>query len=1098
MKKTGLILRVILLSVFLSLFSHIAAQKVTLSFQDVPFEKVLNSIRQQTGLAPVFSEQVLDLDRIVSINVTSIEVQDALAQLLTDTNVNFEIKNNRLFFTEKTVQDESPIPVKTISGTIVDHEGEAVIGASIGVIGTSIGTMTDAGGRFTLNNVPTDAVLTVSFIGYGTQQISLKGRSDFKITLQEDNKLLDEVVVIGYGSMRKKDLTGSVASVNINVFKENPNVSLMQSLQGSVPGLNVGQVNEAGATPSFSIRGQNTFSSGNTAPLLVVDGIIYKGNINDLNPSDIKSVDILKDASSAAIYGSRSANGVIIVTTLSGEAKSAKPVINFSTAYSTSTPTNALKPQNRERWLMRIKDAAWDRAYTQESGYTELDPNFNIESVWVANEIKDGYANGTDFDWWDASTQTGHTKNNFLSITGKNQGSMYYMSLGVTDQLGYIMNDEYQRYTGKINLENTITNWLKIGVHSNVTFADYSGMTPNMSNIMRMSPVTSPYSNDGSYIRFPMGQNVPNPFQPTEIDDLNKRMSLFGNLYAEVNIPFVKGLTYKVNYSHNYRTAKRFQTDPNASNYQGGAGKYNDSQYDWTLDNILTYDRTFNSIHKVQATLVAGREESEYEATTAESAGFTNLDLGYNYLEAGLTPKVSSTAWNETSLYYMVRTHYGYKNKYLGTFTFRRDGFSGFSEKNKFGLFPSAAVAWVMSEEKFMESKPLSIEYLKFRLSYGAAGNRTLGRYGTLSKVTASARDGYIFGDDGSTSIGQNVTSISNNDLKWETTLGTNIGLDFSILKNRISGNVEYYNSNTSNILYERNLPYSSGFTSVTSNIGKIHNKGVEFSINTANVKTQDFTWDMTANFSLNRNKVISIVGAWNDADGDGVEDDQIASSLFINQPLNVIYGYKITGIYQIGDDIPSGYRPGQYIVEEVPDENGKLDGLITDKDKQILGYKDPNYRFSIGNTFRYKNFSLFIFLNSIQGGKDYYMASNEPSSSFGYNDAATNANAVVWDYWTPSNPNGRYSQLVYPTKNSPYRVQSRSFVRLQNVSLSYNFDKNLLKRIGVQNLKLYISGQNLFTWTNWEGWDPETGQGITMGGSPVLKSFSVGLDLSF
>jgi hypothetical protein len=294
--------------------------------------------------------------------------------------------------------------------------------------------------------------------------------------------------------------------------------------------------------------------------------------------------------------------------------------------------------------------------------------------------------------------------------------------------------------------------------------------------------------------------------------------------------------------------------------------------------------------------------------------------------------------------------------------------------------------------------------------------------------------------------------------------------------------------------LYERNLPYASGFTSVTSNIGKINNKGIEFSINTVNVKTKDFTWDLTGNFSLNRNNVISIVGAWNDADGDGIEDDQVSNSLFIGKPLNVIYGYNIVGIYQIGDEIPGGYRPGQYIVENITEG----DNLITSEDRQITAYKDPSYRFSIGNTFKYKNFSLFLFLNSIQGGKNYYQSENEPSSSWGTNDASINCNGIAWDYWTPLHPNARYAQLFYPTPNSPKRIQSRSFVRLQNVSLSYQFNKDILKKLGLLNLKLYISGQNLFTWTNWEGWDPETGQGLIMGGSPVLKNFTAGLDISF
>lgn len=1081
------------LCLFLTLFSVNVNAQITINVQNQSLKEILKLIETKSEYRFFYNEGLKALDKITSIDVKNSTIENTISILFANTNISYKLeKNNLVVLFAKITPNENQKESKKINGLVTDEKGEPIIGASVVLKGSNTGTITKIDGTFSLE-IPEQSEITISYVGY-KQTVLKVGQSDnYKIILIEDTKTLDEIVVIGYGSMKKKDLTGSVVSANIGAFKESPNVSLMQSLQGSVAGLNVGQVNSAGETPSFSIRGQNSFSSGNSAPLLVVDGIIYKGNINDLNPSDIKSVDILKDASSAAIYGSRAANGVILVTTLAGEAKSAKPVITYSTSYSTQDPVNILTPLNRDQWIKRVKDAVWNKAYTEASGYTEDNPEFNIESVWVANEIKQGYANGTNYNWLDATTQTGHTKNDYISVSGKNQGSTYHISLGVTDQLGYIMNDKFKRYTGKINLENTITKWLKIGVQTNATFGDYSGMTPTMSDIMRMSPLTTPRDTAGNLIRVPMGQNVPNPFQPIQINDVNKKMSLMGNLYSDIEIPFIKGLKYRINYSHNYRTARRFQTDPNGANYQGAVSKYNESQYDWTLDNLLTYDRIFNVDHKVQLTLVSGREESQFEATTAGNSVFSNIDLGYNNLSVGSNPVVSSSAWDETSLYYMGRMHYGYKSKYLGTFTVRRDGFSGFSETKKFAIFPSGALAWVVSEEKFMKKKPLGIDFLKFRISYGETGNRTAGRYATLSQVSASAANGYMYGDGSSVTVGQYVTTISNNDLQWETTLGTNLGMDFGFLNNRINGNIELYNSNTSNILYNRNLPYASGFTSVTSNIGQINNKGIEVNINTTNIKSKDFTWDMSCNFSLNRNKVISIVGKWNDANGDGIEDDQVSNSLFINEPLNVIYGYKIIGIYQIGDEIPSGYKVGEYKVE---DKSG--DGLITSADKQILGYKDPSYRFSIGNTFKYKNFSLFVFINSVQGGKDRYMSYNDPGSSWGYSDASTNTNAVAWNYWTPTNTNAKYSGLYYATPNGVYQYQQRSFVRLQNISFSYQFEKNLLKKLGILSLKAYVSGQNLFTWTNWDGWDPETGEGLTMSGSPVLKSFTAGLDISF
>lgn len=1072
--------------------------KLSLNIREASIKDILLEIESQTEFRFIYESGTVNLDRKISINVTNQRVEEVLDYIFKKEKINYLITDNNLIlinpvFIADKIRNQIVNQNKTITGTVVDKDGFTMPGVTIMIKGREQGAITDMDGKYTIPVTGKKDVLQFTFIGHLTQEIEIGNQSVINVTLLEDLIMLDEVVVVGYGTMKKADLTGAVASANINAFRESPNVSILQSLQGSIPGLNIGQVKEAGGNPSMTIRGQNSFS-GDQTPLVVVDGVIYNAGLMNLNPADVKSIDVLKDASSASIYGSRAANGVILVTTFSGEKnESTKPLLSYSTSISLQSPTNRLKPLNREQWLARVRDAVWDRAYLESSGYTEYNPDFDITSVWTAEQIKEGFRNGTDFDWWDAATQTGYTMNHHLSMSGKNDRTNYYISSGVTKQRGYIKNDEFSRFTGKINLENKILDWFKIGIQSNIALGNYDGMTPNMSDVMRMSPLAVPYDEEGKLIRQPMGQNVLNPFQPLEIDDYNRRMNLFGNVFANIDIPFIKGLSYRMNYSHNYSSEKRFQTDPNAQNYQGSAKKYNASEYTWALDNIVTYDRMFNNIHKVTVTLVQGMEKAEAESTDASNSVFNNLDLGYNKIEVGENPKVSSTAWKESSLYYMGRVHYSYKGKYLGTFTVRRDGFSGFAEGHKFAIFPSGALAWVISEEKFMEKNPLTIEYLKLRASYGETGKRTAGRYSTLARVSAAAANGYIFGDGGTVTIGQNISSMANNDLRWETTTGLNLGIDFSILKNRISGNVEYYNTNTTNILYNRNLPLMTGFSSISANIGKIENQGVEFTINSTNVKLKDFQWNMNLNFSLNRNKVKSIDGC--DIDGDGIEDDHPSNSLFIGKPLNAIYYYNILGIYQLGDpNIPAGQRPGQYIIEDM-DESGTI---TADYDRKIIGYKDPSYRFSIGNTFKYKNFSLFVFVNSIQGGKNRYMAQNEPGASWGYQDAMTNGNSVAWDYWTPANPNARYAQLFYNTPVASALHQQRSFVRLQDVSLSYQFSKKVLKKIGLQNLKLYVSGKNLYTWTKWEGWDPETGEGFTRGGSPVLKAFTFGLDLSF
>lgn len=1070
------------------------ASRITLRVRNMSLTEIFKRIESDYNYRFFFQDEQLRGTGLRSVQMKNATIESVMDRLLEGTRLAYKIDSRHIVLYTRAAEpavSRNPDGAVTVTGCVTDASGIRLAGVTVVVAqNPSKGAITGADGTYRLDNIPSQCDLNFSFIGMKSVEVAVAGRTTVDVTLEDGSIGIDDVVVVGYGTMRKSDLTGAVVSADIEAFRESPNVSIVQSLQGSVPGLNVGQVTSAGANPSITVRGQNTFDGGNTAPLLVVDGIIYKGNLVDLNPSDIKSIDVLKDASSASVYGSRAANGVILITTMTGSNEPSKPVITYSASYSIQTPAHRLKPLNRDQFLRRVRDALWDKAYLAPD-YQQYNPDFDITSAWISTANIRGFENGTDFDWWDAATQTGHIQTHNLSIRGATDRTSYFISSGLTDQLGYVMNDRYKRWTGRINLENKILSWFRVGVQSMVASGNFSGQTPTMGDIMRMSPLTVPRDADGNLIRQPMDQNVPNPFEPTQIDDLNKELNLMGNVYAVVDIPYVKGLSYRVNYSHDYRITRRYASDPNGSNYKGEASKYNATAHDWTIDNILTYDRTFNDVHSVNITLLAGREENCYENTKALSSTFSNLDLGYNNLGVGDVQKTTSSAWDESSLYYMARAHYGYKGRYLGTFTVRRDGFSGFSKKNKFGVFPSAAVAWVVSGEEFMKNKPLSIEFLKLRASYGMTGNRTLGRYSTLAQVTANPS--YIFGDGNNPSVGQYISSMANEDLKWETTLGLNLGIDFSILKGRVSGNFEYYDTNTRNILYSIKIPQMTGFSSIKSNIGKIHNHGFEFSINSRNVKTKNFTWDMTLNFSLNRNRVVSILGRRNDADGDGREDDLVASSLFIDKPLGAIYHYNIQGIYQLDDDdIPAGYRPGQYRVED-RDGNGKI---TPDGDRLIIGYKDPSYRFSIANTFTYRNFTLRVFINSVQGGRDRYMAANTPDA--GYNDAATNCNAFAYDYWTPANPHAEYAQLYYatPTVSTVYR--QRSFVRLQDVSLSYQFRRELLSKIGLRNLKLYVSGKNLYTWTDWQGWDPETGQGLTLGGRPVLRSWTFGLEIGF
>jgi TonB-linked SusC/RagA family outer membrane protein len=1089
--KTFRIMRITLFLLLVSILQTFAndtySQKTKLSidFSGTKLEDALDEIEDLTEFYFLYNQKLVDTDREVTLSVENKKIEDILDKLFSDTDVVYIITDRKIILIPSYLHENQQ--QRTLTGTITDESGQPLPGVTIAIKGTTQGTITNTDGNYSLSNVPSGATLVFSFVGMRTQEIAVGNQTSINITMEYDAIGLEEVVSIGYGIMKKRDLTGSVVSADIEAFRESPNISIVQSLQGSVPGLDIGQTSSAGQDPSILIRGKNTFSGGNS-PLIVLDGIVYHGSLVDINPADIESVDVLKDASSAAVYGSKAAGGVIIITTKEGEAYG-KPIFNYSGHYTLQTPSNIPKMQNREGYLNKMRDVYWEDGFLAPD-YTQPNPAFDPTDYWTSDPLVEGYESGTEFDWLDAGTQPAYIQEHNISMRGKSEMTSYFISAGYSDQHGFVINDKYKRNTVRINLENKILDWFKIGVQAFVSSSDFSGQVPLLVNLIAMPPIITPYDEDGKLVKNPSGGPATNPFFENSVDDLDKRLNLMGNFYADINIPFIEGLSYRVNYSHNNLADHNYYFSEYKSDYQGYSYKYNSTRYSWTLDNILTYSRDINK-HGINITLMAGREEMEFENTQAEASKFVSTELIYNKLDVGGVPRVYSGGWDESSLYYMGRFHYDYSNKYLASFTIRRDGFSGFSKENKFAIFPSAALAWVASEENFLKDNQDFINFLKIRTSYGENGNASLGRYGTLSRVEAG--QGYVFGDGSYPYITQRIERLGNSDLHWETTTSFNLGIDFVLLNQRIRGNVEYYNSDTRDILYQVSIPQITGYNSIPTNIGKIHNQGIEFSITGIIIKKPDFAWDMTFNYWRNRNEIRSIIGL--DDDGDGIEDDLIADNMFIGEPLGVIYNFVKDGLYQVGDsDIPDGWHPGQHRFKDL---NG--DGEISmDHDRKIIGYTDPAYRFSINNHFQYKNWSLRVFINSVQGGDKYYYGSNYPNSNYGEN--AAHNGGFVWDWWTPSNPDAEYPQLYYKTPVSPtYRVSSqRSFVRLQDVSLSYTFGKSFINQIGINNLKVYFSGKNLLTLTEWQGWDPETGLGLNRSGMPTMAGYTFGLDFSF
>jgi len=1011
------------------------------------------------------------------IAVTFLQV--VILAIATTANANYKggvttILNKKLWFTDIGQADIS------ITGKVIDEKTKSPIpGVSVKVKNGTAAAVTDENGVYKINVANEQTVLLFSYIGYDVQEVAVGSLKSINVVLKSSQANLDEVVVVGYGTQKKADVTGSVVRANLDDFRNAPTTNVANLLQGTVPGLNVGQVNRAGATPGISIRGQNTLG-GNQNVLIILDGVQYNGSLTSINPDDIATIDVLKDASATAVYGAQAANGVILITSRKGAIGRTR--ISFSSQYATQKPNIDLKPMARDEYLDHIKYLYYDQAFLAP-GFTQPNPAFDLVSK-VDASMKDAQGNllPNDFSWYDEATKTGTIVDNQLSVSGGTDKINYLLSGSLTRNSGFINNDVFKRKTIRANIETKATDWLTIGLQSFGTFVNEDGVEPNFVDINLMSPLILPWDNNGNLKINPFNTNVTNPLLNYQADDYDRHNYFFANVYGNIQLP-VKGLSYKISFGNNYRLDFKNISNMYDANLTGQASKENTTYYDYTFDNLLTYNKIIDK-HSFTGTLLYGAIERDNSYTRAYSTGFSRLTLGYDNLQQGTNRFAISNAWKESLNYQMFRLNYNYESKYLFTGTLRRDGFSGFAENNKYGIFPSVSAGWDISKEQFF--KVNWVDNLKLRVGYGVAGNQT-SRYSSLASVGVSAA--YVYGDGSSTELGQQVNSLPNPDLRWERTTGANLGLEFTLFKNRLSGVIEYYDTKTTDLLYSVNIPVVTGFSNILTNIGQLNNKGLELSLNSKNINSGEFKWTSALNFARNVNKVVKLLG---DLNGDGVEDDLPQSGLFIGQSTAVIYDYQVNGIWQVGEQIPTGYSPGTY---RIVDQN--RDGIINASDRTVLGSSAPAYRISLLNNFQYKNFTLSIFLNAVQGGDKSYLAGNTPRLIRDDNSIRNNYLSGI-DFWSPDHPDGKYPRSIVSATLNPPLFQNRSFVRLQDVSLSYKFSGKLIERMKLQNLNVFVSGRNLATWTKWDGWDPETNQGLTNDGRPVFKGYSVGLNVTF
>ncbi|MBN2596340.1 MAG: TonB-dependent receptor, partial [Marinifilaceae bacterium] len=1013
-----------------------------------------------------YNAQQIKLDEKVSLNVENKSIEEILDGLFQDKPITYKVIDRRIVLYPKS-EDASPgimqqsLPVK---GKVTSHSGEPVPGATVLVKGTMTGTVTDLDGNYQLTDVPGNAILVFSFVGLKTEEIEVNGQSVINMMLLEDAIGIEEVVAIGYGIQKKSDITGTVASLSQDRLELVPNVNVAQAIQGAVSGIQI-STNSAGAESddvSILIRGRNSIKASNS-PLIVVDGFPYSGSISDVNPSDIKSIEILKDASSTAIYGSRGANGVILVTTKLG--KDSKPQISYDGYYSVQKMINFPDIMTGDEFyeFKMIRDA---------STMTQTEEDIYNDRSWS--------------DWVDLGLRNGKSQQHNISVSGGTKNVKYFVSGNILDVQGLAINDDYQRISSRINIETTITDWLKLGTMNTLTYDDKSGIGPSFSAITYINPLSKAFEDDGSLAIYPNKENpnTSNPLQGTLAADENHSYQVVSNNFLKVDFPFVKGLQYTLNGGVRKKFSENntyYGRDTKRGLDSRGDASMNYNRYtNYTLENILNYNREFGK-HNLFLTGLYSYEEDKREANQLDAYGFPNDVLTWYAATQAELIKPSFEYSNTKLLSQMLRFNYTYDNRYLFTVTGRRDGYSGFGKSTKWGTFPSVALGWNMANESFFFSLKETINTLKFRASWGKNGNQAVGAYETISRLSD------INWISGSTTMpGYRPSKLGEDNLGWETTESLNFGVDFGLLKNRITGDLNYYISNTSDLLLSRTISPVHGITSVTQNIGETKNSGFEFSVNSMNVNVNDFKWSTSANLSVVKNEIVSLYGI---LDEDGVEMDDITSRWFIGEPIRVNYDFEVLGVWQLYEADEAAKYNSQPGFTKLNDTDGDYD--IDDDDKMILGQRDPKVIWGMTNTFEYKNFLLRIFMHGVDG----VTKENDLRKDRVYSDISQNTIKKNW--WTPENPTNEF-YMNHPDARfmgggSATYYEDASYIRIKDITLAYNLPNTILERIKMKKVQLYFTGRNLFTITSYGGMDPELDEQRDI---PLQKEFVFGLNI--
>ncbi|GAB3250952.1 TonB-dependent receptor [Larkinella harenae] len=968
-----------------------------------------------------------------------------------------------------------------LKGIVKDESGQALPGVTIVQKNTSNYTATDVDGAFSLTVPSLPATLQISFVGYQSLEQTVTSPDPLAVELKTNT--LNEVVVVGYGTQKKRDLTGAISSITSKDIAETPAPNFLSNAQGRLAGVDIVRAGGApGSALTIRIRGNRSINASNN-PLYVIDGIPTEVSINDFNPNDIESMEVLKDASSVAIYGSRGANGVILITTKKG--KEGKAVISYDGYY-------GVKQAQTELTLM---DGNQFARYARVARGLAPDDN-SKDATFLSNVEVANLQKGISNNWLDQILRNGTQQNHQISASGGSKNTTYYLSGSYFNEQGILRNTDYTRYSFRANLDTRLTERLKVGVSATVS-NDLTNAMANApyGNALSFSPLVMPYDSTGRFVAYPNPRegNATNPLlelQPGQYTDETRRYRVFATLFGEYKL--AEGLTYRLNYGPDFSTSRQGTYNGTLAGSINTATVNNQQNFAYTLENILSFDRTVGQ-HSLNVVGLFSTQKNRFESSAmgvrdipVESSSFYDLSSAVE-----VTSKASSlTQWGLLS--YMGRINYGYKDRYLLTLTGRADGSSRLSAGNKWAFFPSVSAGWVLSDESFFH-RGKAISFLKLRAGYGEVGNTSISPYQTLGGLSRST---YVFGTEPGFGYGLNV--IPNPDLKWEISRTLNLGVDFGFLNDRISGSLELYDTRTSDLLLSRLIPITSGYASILQNIGATRNRGIELSLNgTVLNHPSGFRWTANLNVFSNKEEIVELFNG---------RDDDVGNQWFIGQPISVFYSYRQVGIWQTGEAAEAaavGQRPGDIKIADVNgrDAEGNLtnapDGKINADDRTILGSQVPKWSGGLTNRFNFKGIDFSFLVYARQG-----QTIRSDFHNLGGNQWQGRYNSLNFDYWTPENPTNKMP-LPYAASAPLYadavRYFDGSFVKIRNITLGYTLPANLLSKVGVSSLRIYATADNAFIFSPYKLVDPESATGIVGSTVPMSSATYVfGLNLKF